>query len=378
MVTTREKLFSRAIERTADAFLEVRANARRFHGGDLGRDVDPEHCLCDFLCRIRADDHAGLEKVYKAAMSEDQGGIGGYLVPTLLSTALYDVIAENAIVRPRASVVPMTTLQTTVPVPDYQTLQSSGTSPFFGGMSFKWTQTGTESTRPLSETEPTWREVVLVAFELAGYALLSNDLFADWTAGTEAYLNRLIGAACAWAEDLAFLIGTGLGQPQGMQTCPAALSVTRNAATDFKGQDAAAMLAKLLPVCYGRACWAVSPLVVNKLVQMSAPVWQANETNPPGPGGGPLGYLLNHSLYVSEKLPPLGTAGDVLLFDPALYLVGDRRQAAIEVSGHEPTAFVRNQSVIRVVHRVGGQPALSASVRLQDASTVVSPYVFLT
>lgn len=356
-------------------FEEAREGARRFRRARVG-DVDPEYCLCDFLARVRAGDRRGLEKVYKAALSEDYGSVGGYLLPVELSTQLYDVIAEKALVRPRARVVPMGRLTTTVPVPDYATLQSSGTSPFFGGMKFTWTQTGTESTRTLTETEPAWRGVELTAHELAGYLLASNDLLNDAAPGTEAFLRGLIGAAAAAAEDTAFLVGTGTGQPLGMQTCAAALSVTRATATDFKPADAVAMAGKLLPSSWGRSIWAVHPLVLPKLMVFSAPTYQANEPDTPGPGA-PVGYLLQHPVFVTERVPALGTAGDVILCDPTLYLVGDRRAAAVEVSAHEPSAFLRNQSAIRLVHRVGGQPALSASVRLADASTVVSPYVYL-
>ena len=56
----------------------------------------------------------------------------------------------------------------------------------------------------------------------------------------------------------------------------------------------------------------------------------------------------------------------------------DCGEIEIDLSGDEPTAFLKNQSVWRIIARVDGQPWLGGAVTLQNASTTVSPFVMLS
>src|SRR5262249_14931160 len=85
--------------------------------------------------------------------------------------------------------------------------------------------------------------------------------------------------------------------------------------------------------------------------------------------------LLGLPVFVTEKLPALGTAKDVVLVDWQHYLIGDRQQ--VEVAFSEHVAFLTNQGVWRFACRVDGQPWLRSPVTLSDAATTVSPYVYL-
>ena len=48
----------------------------------------------------------------------------------------------------------------------------------------------------------------------------------------------------------------------------------------------------------------------------------------------PVWSLLGRPAFPSEKLPALGTKGDLMLLDPSLYVVGDRQQIEIAASEH--------------------------------------------
>ncbi len=85
--------------------------------------------------------------------------------------------------------------------------------------------------------------------------------------------------------------------------------------------------------------------------------------------------ILGMPMFVTEKLPALNTAGDILLFDPSYYLIGDRQQIAISFSEHY--RFVNDQGTWRVTSRVDGQPWVNNAITLSDASTTVSPFVAL-
>jgi HK97 family phage major capsid protein len=80
-------------------------------------------------------------------------------------------------------------------------------------------------------------------------------------------------------------------------------------------------------------------------------------------------------MYCSEKLPALGTKGDLILIDPRYYLIGDRVQATIAASEH--VNFLKNQVTFRVTRRTDGQPWIEKPITLQDGTTTASPFVVL-
>jgi len=89
----------------------------------------------------------------------------------------------------------------------------------------------------------------------------------------------------------------------------------------------------------------------------------------------PTMILFGIPIVVTEKLPALGTLGDVLLMDLRHYLVGDRQMVEIAYSDH--FKFQNNQSAWRFVARVDGQPWVRSAITLADASSTLSPFVGL-
>ena len=380
---TEQTVASDLMDRLLDRFEKARSEPRRFHAMTLGRGVNPNHCFGDWLSLVRRNDEPTLYKRYgsilsskcKASLGVNTGGVGGYLLPTEFR---YDMIidaAEDAVIRPRATVIPMTTGIMQLPYPDITTSQTAGTPPFFGGMLFKWVHA-----KDAGETEPQFRLLELRAWDLDGYLLASNPMLLDGARPLEFTLRQLVARSIGWFEELAFLLGTGVGQPLGAAVGPWVLTQARNAATDFQISDASGMFDQLLPYSVKRAVWIISPTVAQALVKVGqagfGSSWNPNvPTNPRDEGA--IGYLFSRPVFISSVLPALGTRADVVLVDPSLYVIGDREAIEISVSEHEPTAYLKNQSVWRVIHRVDGQPLYSQPVTLPDATTKVSSCIVL-
>ncbi len=366
---------NRGLRRYAEA-LGHRRSLRRV----LGPDVDPDYCLTDFLHAIGTKNQQRLTKVYessrtKAALGHPSGPSGGYLVPADLQLELMQDVAEEGIFRPQATVVPMDCYTLRLPLPDASTAPAGASiAPFFGGIQMKWTLEG--ATRP--ETEPTFRAVDLTAWDLTGYALQSNTFMADGGPGLETFFRTLFARSIAWYEDYAYFQGNGVGQPMGLLNGGGTVFVDRETSGHITSEDIGEMSGTLLPASWPRAIWAVSPTAWLDLLNLGggasgvSPAWQINQPFLDGPGH----FILNgRPGFVSEKLPAAGTKGDIFLFDPMLYVIGDRQAVEVDVSFDEPTAFTKNQAVWRVIYRGDGQPWFGKSITLQDASTVVSPYV---
>jgi HK97 family phage major capsid protein len=310
--------------------------------------------------------------LHKAAMSESSGSAGGYTVPPDFYRQLLTIISDSAIVRPRAWVQPMASATLQFPYLDVTTVQAAGVSPFFGGVQMYWT----EEAQTRTETEPQFKMMELKAHELSGYSVSSNVLLADAAFGLEKFLYQLFGQAIAWFEDYAFLQGNGVGKPVGILNAGAVLNQTRVLANQVGFADLSGMWSKLLPASWGRAVWAFSPTVVPQLLQLKDGASRAIFISiDQGVTQKPNWSLLGRPAIPTEKLPALGSTGDLMLFDPTLYVIGDRMQ--IEIAASEHVNFLKNQMTWRVVERVDGQPWLEKAITLQDASTQVSPFVAL-
>jgi HK97 family phage major capsid protein len=198
----------------------------------------------------------------------------------------------------------------------------------------------------------------------------------DSVIGLEKFLMTLFAKALAWFEEYAFLQGNGAGKPQGMLTAAASVAVNRQTGGQVQFADVAGMWAKLLPISWGKAVWTCSPSVVPQLLQLKDGANRAIFISiDQGATKSPNWSLLGRPVFATEKVPALGTKGDLMLLDPSFYVIGDRMQ--IEIAASEHVNFLKNQMTWRVVERVDGQPWLDKPVTLQDGSTQVSPFVIL-
>jgi HK97 family phage major capsid protein len=346
-----------------------------------GGEGDPKKSFGDWCLAVARNDRAYLERHYgsaftewttKAALAEASGAAGGYTVPPEFYQQLLQIVSEETFIRPRAFVLPMGSATMLIPYLDVTTVQSAGVSPFFGGVQMYWTAEAQTRT----ETEPAFKQMELKAWELSGYSVSSNVLLQDSIAGLEKFLMTLFARAIAWYEEYAFLQGSGAGKPQGMLGCSAAISVNRQGANQVQYADVATMWSKLLPASWNKAVWTFSPSVVPQLLQLKDGANRAIFISiDQGVTKTPNWSLLGRPAIPTEKVPALGTKGDLMLLDPSFYIVGDRMQ--VEIAASEHVNFLRNQMTWRIVERVDGQPWLDKPVTLQDGSSQVSPFVVL-
>jgi HK97 family phage major capsid protein len=321
----------------------------------------------------------------KTALAESQGSTGGYTVPPQYVMQLMMLAIEESIMRQRCTVMPMTARSLFIPALD-QTATTSGataTSNFVGGVSCTWTA----ESQTRNESEPLFKQVELTAWEASFYSVASNNLMADNAVALDSVLTMLFSAAIAWFTDFAFIQGDGVGKPLGFQKAPATIVQNRASPGLFSYADAVTMLSRMYWMLGAgdNLCWIMSQSVIPQLAQFalsstsSIPVWipfdagSRDKIDRPA-GAMSCGILLGYPVLVTEKVPKLGTKGDVSLIDPTKYLIGDRMEMAIDVSPH--VYFLKNQTAWRVLSRCDGQPWLSKSVTLNNTDTV-SPFVIL-
>lgn len=338
-----------------------------------------EKSFCGFLREVRHGDPVEIAKqggryvAFEKANDTLSGAAGGYLTPTEFTLELLKPLAERSLIYKNAHVIKMNSGTARGPMLMATASHAAGITPFFSGLTFGW---GPGATFATAETEPVFAEQVLNAHDLTGYGVISNQMLDDAGPEGDARLIDIIGQAAAWYAEYAFFNGLGAGSsmPLGMLNAPCAYNVNRAGAGTVALADTANMIGHLLPMSWESSFWVCSPSTLSKVVQISG--YQAS-TGSRIDGNDCSGYLQNRELYVSEKLPALGTRGDLILIDPSLYVIGDRLQVVVDVCRDEPTQFTKNRSMYRVWLRLDGKPMLNGTVTLADAATVASSVVVL-
>lgn len=308
----------------------------------------------------------------KATMVESIGARGGHLVPQEYLPELYGLEAEANVVRSRASIIPMSRRQILIPTVD-QTGTTAGQGHWYGGLIGYWTEEGADKT----QTDLTVRQATLTAHKLVLYTRSSDELLEDNAVGLAAFLTGMMGftGAINWYEEYAFLRGTGVGQPLGVVNAGATITVNRAGAGAISFGDLADMLMAFLATG-GRGVWHLTQAAMSSIIQLAGPsttygayIWAPNARD------GIPGSILGLPVTWTEKLPALGTAGDVLLANWPYYLIGDRKRTTIESS--TAGRFQQDETEWRCVHRVDGRPWLSAPITLADGATQMSPFIIL-
>jgi HK97 family phage major capsid protein len=143
------KTLSETLDATLKEFAAAAARSRKnavpaIFGSSGGG--DPQKTFGAFLLAVRRGDARALEEMgshfndwseSKAALNTATGGgaQGGFTVPTDFLPRLLQQAAESAIVRPRATVIPMTSRSIQVPALDVVTAPTAGDNTLLGARS---------------------------------------------------------------------------------------------------------------------------------------------------------------------------------------------------------------------------------------------------
>jgi HK97 family phage major capsid protein len=306
------------------------------------------------------------------AMAERVPSGGGFLVPDQMRADMILATLEAAIIRPRATVIPSSTLRLGLPVVDDVTHASGSV---LGGMSWAWAEEG--STLPSSA--PAYGRIVLEAKKLAAYLGGVPDELVEDAAAFEVFARTVIPQGVAWAEDQAFIAGSGAGQPQGILNAACAVNVTRTASLQA---DVTSMVTRMLPQSMKDFIWLCSPDKINPLLNMYLLIGTVPTSSAVAPsawltGSASDGWtLLGRPLFVTEHVPALGTRGDLIAVDPRFYVIQDRQQMTVDTSALGQK-FAVDQTEFRIISRLDGRMWPQSPVTPQNASATVSPVVIL-
>jgi HK97 family phage major capsid protein len=278
---------------------------------------------------------------------------GGFFVPTQLAVEMLDKAVEESIVMPRARIYPMET--SNLDIAGWDALDNSGAAPF-GGFEMSWLAEGAAATRKKGKT----RRIGLAAKRGAVYTYGTDELIAD-ALNFEQMLNDALPRSIAWGMDYKFFTGTGAGCPLGVLNDPALLTVTKETgqpAATIQYENLTKMFARLHPGCVSNSVWVANATAIPQLLTLGIMLGVGGTAVPvlrETTGGW---TLLTRPVVFTEKLPALGTKGDIILADFSQYAIGLR--AGVTVQKTQAIGWLEGETDFRAVVRVDGQGKWSA------------------
>ncbi len=315
----------------------------------------------------------GLDGLIKRDLSVGTPAKGGYLVPDEFIPQIKQVTAGEAVVRPRASVMPAGDIPDQgVEIPALDQTAADGTG-LYGGVKVVWTGEGEDKTK----TDTGFKLIELDPKEVAGYIILTDKLLRNAPA-IDTFVGTLFKGAISAAEEAEFLAGTNAAtRPTGIIGHAGTINVNRAVANRIQYADIVNMFA----ASFGTGVvWVASKSALPQLLTMkdfeAADSDAPNLVFQPDARTGVLGSLLGLPLIYTDLLPTIGGKGDLMLANFAYYLIKDGY--GIEVRSDDGyTEFVKNRTYIKAFWNVDGKPWLTAPLTLRDGVTKVSPFVVL-
>ena len=304
-------------------------------------------------------------------LGEGSGDQGGFLVPEAYRAELLMLAIEGAIIRPRATVLPMP-----LPIMGFPSIgDTSHATNVYGGVQGYWTEEG----GTITVSEPTFEKVRLEAKKLTARTVVGNELLQDAAIALEPTLQVLFGNALTWFEEEAFFNGNGGGEPIGLLNADCLVAVgkeTGQAANTIVVENLDKMYSRMLPTSLSRAVWFAHNDTFPQLAALSrsvgtggSAVWAGNIA------GAPASSIYGRPVIFTEHCQTLGIAGDIYFVDPFYYLIGDRMSMQWTSSPH--VNFNTDETVYKIIQRLDAQPWLRSAVTPKHGTNTLSPMVNL-
>ncbi|WP_322925328.1 phage major capsid protein [Paenibacillus campi] len=349
--------------------LEERAQQLAMGGaGTKKTGDDPEHesefrNLGELVKTYRENPYDPRLKEYRE-MAMKTKATGGIFVPPQFSAQLFEVAPDQAIVRPRAIVIPADEESPDAAI-TFPALDQGAGSNMYGGVEVNWIGEGDEK----PETSANFKDLTLTPHEVAGHIVVTDKLLRNAPA-INTLLPRLFRGAISAAEDDAFLYGNGNAKPTGAVNSPASITINRATANQITYKDIVNMISKVK--LGGNLMWAASQSILPQLLNMRDEagnlIFQTNIAN------AMTGTLLGYPIKFSDNSPVLGQAADLTLTDFGYYVIKDGAGIFIQASEHP--LFKQNKTIIKAFWNVDGAPWLKAPLVLKNGYEV-SPFVKL-
>jgi len=338
----------------------------------------------------------GTETITRTGTDSLGGGATyGFTVKPEYLGDLFRIAREQEVFADAARTVPVVQgVEVKYPALDqYQTptlLNGVPQSAVFAGITLSYL--GETATRVSSDGKT--NEIDFKIVDMTGATDYSRDYIVDNFIAMDSVITGIFGEAMAWIEDWVTIRGNGLAQPQGYFNANATLSgggvsggATRAVTLKIVAEDLGWMLSHLAGQCWSTCRWIAHPSTIPQLFILNnaagTPVFQPNAlmtqadelsiikgSTSDGRINRQVGLLFNRPIMFTEKVPQLGTTGDISLVCPPHY--GLAKRSGIEVGVSEHFYFSTDRIAYRFKLRHDGRSLWRAPYTDTSGATATS------
>ncbi|PWM00225.1 MAG: phage major capsid protein [Clostridiales bacterium] len=245
-------------------------------------------------------------------LSEGVDANGGYLVPTEFEKFIVDALQEENVMRKLCKVI-TTANDRKIPVAATHSVAA-------------WTAENAAYT----ESNPTFTQKTIDAYKLTDLIKVSIELLDDSAFNLEEYIAREFAYAFGAAEEQAFCVGTGTGQPTGLFTANGGtVGVTAASATAITTDEVISLIHALKSPYRKKAKFLMNDATVAALRKLKdnngAYLWQ------PSVQAGEPDKLMGYEIYTSPYVPTLAAGALAIAFgDFQNYWIADRTGRTVQ------------------------------------------------
>ena len=245
-------------------------------------------------------------------LSEGTDSEGGYLCPTEFERQLVDALREENVMRRLCKVI-TTDNERKIPVAASHS-----------------TATWTAENAAYTESDPSFSQKTIDAYKLTDLVKVSIELMQDSMFDLESYIRSEFAYAFGAAEEQAFCVGTGSGQPTGLFTAAGGtVGVTAASATAVTADELIALIYALKSPYRKSAKFLMNDATVAAIRKLKdgngAYLWQ------PSVQAGQPDRLLGYELYTSPYVPVMASGAYAIAFgDFKNYWIADRAGRTVQ------------------------------------------------
>lgn len=294
------------------------------------------------------------------------GAEGGYSVPEQTWASIYDSGVEQSVTLDKVTMFPMTNDTLYIAAWD----SSDHTTGCIGAVQGSWLGEGQAATR----VTPKQRVLTYYSHKLAMYIAATAEVLQDGQALANSLL-MLMRNSLAFSLDEVILTGSGIARPTGILNSNATVSVSRSIANQIVFADLAGMMGRLLPSSLNNSVWLVSPSAFAELVGLVTETSSGNLVMSYNGATNLSMQILGRPVRITEKLPSLGTKGDLCLCDLSYYGLAMREAARFEKTN--AAQWTSDIMDFRLIIRCDGRPLINNPFTPAGGGSTLSPFVVL-
>ena len=256
--------------------------------------------------------HLRGKKMLHNVLSEGVDANGGYLVPEEFERQIVEALKEENVMRKLCKVI-TTANERKIPVAGTHSVAA-------------WT---TENA-PYTESNPTFDQKTIDAYKLTDLIKVSVELLDDSAFPLEPYIAKEFASAFGVAEETAFCVGTGSGQPTGLFTSNGgAVGITAAGATAVTADEVISLIYALKAPYRKNAKFLMNDSTVAALRKLKDGngqyLWQ------PSIMAGQPDKLLGYDIYTSPYVPVMAAGAYAIAYGDFMnYWIADRTGRTVQ------------------------------------------------